>query len=212
MGWIQKTQPNLDDKTLVATDGAGNVLKDWYCWCLAVTQASYGIKEAKYASAEECWNRNQTKHTDGGMNIPIGPYYVPVFYTGGKYGHVVICNRPTYEKVRVWSSPLTHKPYFDYFEGDPIKCLDSIGDKYGCKYAGWTETLTGTRIIEWVSDPVEQKKEEEKKAEEKLDEIIKDVEKPVEKEPETDNMDVEKSENKITQLLRKLIEFLKSLL
>lgn len=153
MGWIQKTQPNLDDKTLVATDGAGNVLKDWYCWCLAVTQASFGIKEAKYASADQCWNNNQNRHIDNefGLNIPIGKY-VPVFFTGGQYGHVVVAFRESYEKIKIWSSPYTHKPYFDYFYGDTQSTIKKVASIYGVKYVGWTETLTGKRIVEWVED------------------------------------------------------------
>lgn len=214
MGWIQCKTPNTNDKTLVVYDANGKAMKDWYGWCLAVTQQAFGITKRKYASAIDCWNASKTKHTDGGMNIPIG-YYVPVFYEGGKYGHVVICYRESYEKVKVWSSPLTHKPYFDYFEGDPIKCLDSVGKKYGCHYVGWLEILTDTRIIEWVNDPVEAKKEEEekeKKAEEELDKLIESVEKPVENSEPSEKEDVENSNNLVIKLINRLINWLKSLI
>lgn len=159
MAWIQKTTPILDDSFLTVTDGAGHILTDWYCWCLAVTQASFGINEAKYSSAWECWNRNQDKYPDseGGMNIPIG-IYVPVFFTGGQYGHVVVAYRESYDKIYIWSSPYTHKPYFDTFSGDVVSTIKKVENIYGCKYVGWTATLTGKRIVQW-GDPVPSKPE-----------------------------------------------------
>lgn len=152
MAWKQLVKPYLDDSKLIATDGAGNILYDWYEWCLAVTQAAFGIKKAKYPSAIAAWNDNPDKYAVGGMDIPIG-LYVPVFYSGGKYGHIVIAYRESYEKIKVWSSPYTHKPYFDYFEGPVVATLDRIGTIYGCKYLGWTASLTDTPIVRWGSDP-----------------------------------------------------------
>lgn len=150
--WVQKVKPNTNDKTLYVYNADGKVMTDWYGWCLAVTQQAFGIKKRLYASAIEAWNKNTTKHTGGGMTIPIG-MYVPVFYKGGQYGHIVIAYRDAYDHVKVWSSPYTHKAYFDTFEGPVVSTLDGVGKKYGGAYVGWSETLTETRIIQWENIP-----------------------------------------------------------
>ena len=150
--WVQKIKPNTNDKTLYVYDANGKVMKDWNGWCLAVTQQAFGIKKRLYASAIDAWNKNTTKHTGGGMTIPIG-MYVPVFYKGGQYGHIVIAYRDAYDHIKVWSSPYTHKAYFDTFQGPVVSTLDGVGKKYGGSYVGWSETLTETRIIQWENVP-----------------------------------------------------------
>lgn len=167
--WIQKIIPFLDDKKLYVYSG-GKVLTDWYEWCLAVVDACFGVAPFA-ASAIKAWEVNTTKHWDGGMSIPIG-FYVPVFYKGGKYGHVVVAYRESYEKIKVWSSPYTHKAYFDYFEGPVVETLDKIGRIYGCSYIGWTETLGDKRIIQWENVP-DPKPAEPTLTWKKFDEVVK---------------------------------------
>lgn len=153
--WVQKIFPFLDDSKLVVYSG-GKPLYDWYGWCLAVVDASFGVAPFA-ASAIKAWEVNKTKYTEGGMSIPIG-MYVPVFYRGGQYGHIVIAYRDAYDHIKVWSSPYTHKPYFDRFEGPVISTLDRVGRIYGCSYIGWSPTLGDKTIASWemVAEPIPQ--------------------------------------------------------
>ena len=149
MSWKQTIYPNLDDKKLVIY-AQGKVLLDWFLWCLAVTQKVFGV--APFAeSAQIAWNWNNTKHQD--RNLPDG-CFVPIWWTGGykNYGHVAVAKR-TGNRIQIWTSPYTHKPYFDYFEGELNVTIDTISRIYGVSYAGWTETMNTTRIIEWVNPP-----------------------------------------------------------
>ena len=149
MSWKQTIYPNLDDKKLVI-HYQGKVLLDWFLWCLAVTQKVFGV--APFAeSAQIAWSWNNTKHQD--RNLPDG-CFVPIWWTGGykNYGHVAIAKR-TGNRIQIWSSPYTRKPFFDYFEGELNVTIDTISRIYGVSYAGWTETMNTTRIVEWVNPP-----------------------------------------------------------
>ena len=149
MSWKQTIYPNLDDKKLVIY-AQGKVLLDWFLWCLAVTQKVFGV--APFAeSAQIAWSWNNTKHQD--RNLPDG-CFVPIWWTGGykNYVHVAVAKR-TGNRIQIWSSPYTRKPFFDYFEGELNVTIDTISRIYGVSYAGWTETMNTTRIIEWVNPP-----------------------------------------------------------
>lgn len=149
MSWKQTIYPNLDDKKLVIY-AQGKVLLDWFLWCLAVTQKVFGV--APFAeSAQIAWSWNNTKHQD--RNLPDG-CFVPIWWTGGykNYGHVAIAKR-TGNRIQIWSSPYTRKPFFDYFEGELNVTIDTVSRIYGVSYAGWTETMNTTRIVEWVNPP-----------------------------------------------------------
>lgn len=149
MSFKQTIYPNLDDKKLVIY-AQGKVLLDWFLWCLAVTQKVFGV--APFAeSAQIAWNWNNTKHQD--RNLPDG-CFVPIWWTGGykNYGHVAVAKR-TGNRIQIWSSPYTRKPFFDYFEGELNVTIDTISRIYGVSYAGWTETMNTTRIVEWVNPP-----------------------------------------------------------
>ena len=149
MSWKQILYPNLDDKKLVVYY-KGKPLTDWFLWCLAVVQKTFNV--APFAeSAQIAWSWNNTKHQD--RNLPDG-CYVPIWWTGGykNYGHVVIAKR-TGNRIQIWTSPYTHKPYFDYFEGELNTTIDTVSRIYGVVYAGWTETMNTTRVVEWVNPP-----------------------------------------------------------
>ena len=149
MSFKQTLYPNLDDKKLVIYY-QGKPLADWLLWCLAVAQKTFNV--APFAeSAQIAWSWNNTKHQD--RNLPDG-CFVPIWWTGGykNYGHVAIAKR-TGNRIQIWSSPYTRKPFFDYFEGELNATIDTVSRIYGVVYAGWTETMNTTRIVEWVNPP-----------------------------------------------------------
>ena len=149
MIWKQIIYPNLDDKKLVVYY-QGKPLLDWLLWCLAVAQKTFNV--APFAeSAQIAWSWNNTKHQD--RNLPDG-CFVPIWWTGGykNYGHVAIAKR-TGNRIQIWSSPYTRKPFFDYFEGELNTTIDTVSRIYGVVYAGWTETMNTTRVVEWVNPP-----------------------------------------------------------
>lgn len=146
--WAQKVVPFLDDSKLVVYSN-GKLLYDWYEWCLAVTDAAFGVAPFA-ASAIKAWEVNNTKHCN--LNFPERVFF-PLFWRGGKYGHVAIayCENG---RIKIWSSPYTHKPYFDYFESTYsstyAQAISTIEGKYGMKeFIGWTETLGDKRLIQW---------------------------------------------------------------
>lgn len=149
MSWKQTIYPNLDDKKLVVYY-QGKPLLDWFLWCLAVAQRTFNVAPFA-ASAQIAWNWNNTKHQD--RNLPDG-CFVPIWWTGGAqgYGHVAIAKR-TGNRIQIWSSPYRHKPFFDYFEGELNATIDTVSRIYGVNYAGWTETMNTTRVVEWVNPP-----------------------------------------------------------
>lgn len=149
MSFKQIIFPNLDDKKLVV-NYQGKPLLDWFLWCLAVAQKTFNVAPFA-ANAQIAWNWNNTKHQD--RNLPDG-CFVPIWWTGGtgNYGHVAVAKRSG-NRIQVWSSPYRHKPFFDYFEGELNATIDNISRIYGVSYAGWTETMNTTRIVEWVNPP-----------------------------------------------------------
>lgn len=160
MSFKQTLYPNLDDKKLVVYDH-GKPLTSWLLWCLAVAQRAFNV--APFAeSAQIAWSWNNTKHQD--RNLPDG-CFVPIWWTGGykNYGHVAIAKR-TGNRIQIWSSPYTRKPFFDYFEGELNTTIDTVSRIYSVAYAGWTETMNTTRIVEWVN-PSQLKSNEEIAAE-----------------------------------------------
>nr|DAT72285.1 MAG TPA: CW7 repeat protein [Caudoviricetes sp.] len=149
MSYKQVIYPNLDDKKLVV-NYQGKPLLDWFLWCLAVAQKTFNVAPFA-ATAQIAWNWNNTKHQD--RNLPDG-CFVPIWWTGGtgNYGHAAVAKR-TGNHIQIWSSPYRHKPYFDYFEGELNATIDNVSRIYGVSYAGWTETMNTTRIVEWVNLP-----------------------------------------------------------
>lgn len=149
MSFKQTLYPNLDDKKLVVYY-KGKPLTDWFLWCLAVVQKTFNV--APFAeSAQIAWSWNNTKHQD--RNLPDG-CFVPIWWTGGykNYGHIAIAKR-TGNRIQIWTSPYTHKPYFDYFEGELNTTIDTVSRIYSVVYAGWTETMNTTRVVEWINPP-----------------------------------------------------------
>lgn len=146
--WVQDRVPNLDNDPnhpLYVYIG-GQILTDWYCWCLAVCLASVGSSWTADC-AWTAWNVNPNKHFD--YNIPDG-IFVFIYYKGGSYGHVAIARRSG-GKVQIWSSPYTHKATYDYFEGD-TQVINKVGAIYGVSFVGWSETCGDTATAHMVED------------------------------------------------------------
>lgn len=146
--WVQDRVPNLDNDPnhpLYVYIG-GQVLTDWYCWCLAVCLASVGSGWSADC-AWTAWEVNPNKHFD--YNIPDG-IFVFIYYKGGSYGHVAIARRSG-SKVQIWSSPYIHKETYDYFEGD-TQVINKVGAIYGVSYVGWSETCGDTATAHMVED------------------------------------------------------------
>lgn len=151
MAWKQILSPNLDNdpKHPLYIYQGGKILADWYGWCLAVVAGSYGAKGSSY-SAKTAWQSNGTKHRD--KNIPEYRW-VPLWYEGGQYGHVVIGFRQG-NSITIYSSPYTHKATFDRFDGELNWALDYVGKVYGVgSFSGWSETVLDSRVIAWEEDP-----------------------------------------------------------
>lgn len=150
MSWKQKLTPNLDNdpnNPLYVWYG-GQILTDWCGYCLGCVAASYGAQGSSY-SAKTAWQSCPTKHRD--RNIPEG-IYVPLWYGGGDYGHVVIGLRQG-NNLTIWSSPYTQIATFQTFSGEMNWLLDYIGQVYGVGgFSGWSETVLDSRVIEQVAD------------------------------------------------------------
>ena len=203
MSWKQTIYPNLDDKKLVVYY-QGKPLMDWFLWCLAVAQRTFNVAPFA-ASAQIAWNWNNTKHTD--RNLPED-CFVPIWWTGGaqNYGHVAIAKRSG-NRIQIWTSPYRHKPYFDYFDGELNTTIDNVSRIYGCTYAGWTETMNTTRVIEWVNPPKPEERPVEPSKPEPVPETPKEnmqeKEKQMEKnKTENINKDEQKVEEKETEPMK----------
>lgn len=151
MAWKQTLYPNLDDNPnnpLYIWVG-GQILSDWCGWCLAVVAGSFGAKGSSY-SAKTAWQACGTKHCD--RNIPEG-VYVPLWYGGGEYGHVVIGYRSG-SNLTIWTSPCgQHIATFQVFSGEINWLLDYIGQAFLVGgFSGWSETVLDSRVIEVVSE------------------------------------------------------------
>lgn len=156
--WKQKLWPNLDtdpSNPLYVWQG-GQILTDWYGWCLAVVAASFGAKGSSY-SAKTAWQTCANKHY--GRDIPEG-VYTPIWYAGGDYGHVVIGYRQG-NNITIYSSPYTHKATFERFDGELNATIDRVGQIYGVGgMSGWSGTVLDSWVMEWVEKPKEEPKPE----------------------------------------------------
>ena len=124
----------------------GNVLMDWYGYCLAVVQHMFDAGWAG-STAADAWNRAEGKHTD--RNLPAG-VAVPIYfdhwgdygYGYQNYGHIVV-----YKDGLFYSSPLSHKPTADIFGS-----IEEIERKYRAQYIGWAESVGSHRVLSYVID------------------------------------------------------------
>lgn len=141
MSYAQIATPNLTQDLTV--DGRS----DWLGMCLAVAEVAGGTQRL-YGYAWQAWENAVYKHAD--RNLPEGcwvPAYYFGYWNGVAYGHIVWGKRSG-GSVEIWSSPYTHKPYFDIFSGELNATIDKVCSIYGMSYfAGWAEDLAGKRFV-----------------------------------------------------------------
>ena len=99
-------------------------------YCLRFVREAWDVG-ALYASAIEAWGGAKFKHRD--RKVPLG---APVFYSGGRYGHIVVF-------VGKGDMRSTDCPTSGYVsEAD----LDWPVRNWGQTYLGWTEDLNGVHL------------------------------------------------------------------
>ena len=126
---------------------------NWLGYCLAYVQTAFGAGWAG-ATAWESWSSAKGKHAD--RNFPIG-VYVPIWFShtgtyGGvrkNWGHVAILRIDPNGSVKIWSSPLSNKPYADVFTG-----ISQVERAFGASFVGWTEFVGPTRVLEYVNNNI----------------------------------------------------------
>ena len=158
--------PNLDNdsKHPLYVWVGGKILSDWCGWCLGVVSAAWGATWSKGHAdcAKNAWYGYGSKHAD--YELPDG-IFVPIFWVGAPYGHVAIAKRSG-SNVEIWTSPYTHKPYYEYFRGELHATINNITRIYGCApYAGWSEQIGDKRVMEYYEEQKPAKKPESKPAE-----------------------------------------------
>lgn len=108
-------------------------------YCLKYVRTCFGIA-SKYPSAISAWNN--AKHRHGPTSaVPVG---VPVFFRGGRYGHVAIsvgngkCRSTDYPRRGVVSEV----------------AISTLAKNWNYPYIGWTEDLNGVRVYTPPPKPV----------------------------------------------------------
>jgi hypothetical protein len=100
-------------------------------YCLKYVRTCFGIS-GKYPSAISAWNNAKHRHGPSSA-VPPG---VPVFFRGGRYGHVAIsvgngkCRSTDYPRRGVVSEV----------------AISTLAKNWNYPYLGWTEDLNGVRI------------------------------------------------------------------
>lgn len=126
--------------------------QDWTGYCLKFTRLCFNVS-SRYPSAESAWFNTKKRHTS--WPPPKG---VPVWWTNGRYGHVVISAGDGY----CWSNDYLRTGYVDKVK------IQSITAGWGQRYRGWTEDIND--VVVWekppprldVSDIAEAARKEEK--------------------------------------------------
>lgn len=103
--------------------------------CLQKVRQLYGIP-ALNPDAISCWRGSGHQHrTTDLLSIPAG---VPVFWEGGKHGHIAIkAGGRTHD---VWTTDFARNGHFDRVDGR------KIGPRWGMRLLGWTEDVNGVRV------------------------------------------------------------------
>lgn len=133
MAYEQLKTPNLDPYL----SQGGVVLTDWLGWCLLYAQTAFGAGWAGTTAWDGWSNHVSFKHAD--RNLPSG-VFVPIWFDGTwkgqRLGHVAL-----YKDGKIWSSPISHKPYADTWTS-----IDQVEKNYNMTYVGWSEDIGGTRV------------------------------------------------------------------
>jgi hypothetical protein len=110
---------------------AANATRDWTGICLIFTRTCFNVGPAN-PDATSGWKAAKFKHGTAGTP-PLG---VPVWWTGGRHGHVAISTGDG----NCFSSDIKRKGKIDKV---PISLITR---RWGFLYRGWTEDINGVRI------------------------------------------------------------------
>lgn len=89
---------------------------------------------ALYPSAIDAWHGAKDRHP-GDRRPPLG---APLYYSGGKFGHVVVCTQGGTNKMRSTDMPSSGV----VGEGD----IEWIERNWGYRYLGWTGDINGVSL------------------------------------------------------------------
>lgn len=109
----------------------------WRGLCLAFTRTTLGV-DAKHPSAIEAWRATPAAqrhdHDDGDAGNP--PPGVPLYWSGGKYGHVALSAGNGW----CWSTDIRRRGKVDRVR------ISLIHQRWGLAYLGWCESINGVRV------------------------------------------------------------------
>jgi hypothetical protein len=104
-------------------------------YCLKFCRAEAWRIGGLYGSAIDAWHGAVHRHP-GDRNPPVG---APMFYSGGTYGHIVVCgDDPGDDDIRGTDMPKSGQ----VSDGD----MDWPVTNWGQTYLGWTEDLNGVDL------------------------------------------------------------------
>lgn len=103
-------------------------------YCLRFVRAEAWQIGGLYASAIDAWHGARHRHP-GDRNPPLG---APLFYSGGRYGHIVIATKPGVGQMRS-TDCRTRGAVSEALIDWPVKT-------WGQTYLGWTEDLNGVTL------------------------------------------------------------------
>lgn len=106
----------------------------WQGLCLRFVRTAYGLP-AVHPDAHSAWHAAKGKHT--GKGYP--PKGVPVFWRGGRYGHVAL------SLGKGWC---ISTDYVRQGRADKVP-IDTVTKGWGLQYLGWAESINGTDITGW---------------------------------------------------------------
>jgi hypothetical protein len=99
--------------------------------CLQYVRTAFNV-DPKYASAIDAWTGAEHKH----HGDPTPPPAVPVFFAGGRYGHIAV----SAGAGNCWSTDQPHA-------GSVAKVgIADLARAWGKTYVGWSEDLNGQRV------------------------------------------------------------------
>lgn len=119
-------QAALDNARQVQTYAVG--------YCLKYVRAEAWRVGSLYASAIDAWYGAIKRHP-GDRHPPLG---APMFYAGGKYGHIVVCTKDHADGIRSTDCQ-TAGDVSEVATNWPV-------DHWGQQYLGWTEDLNGVDL------------------------------------------------------------------
>lgn len=103
--------------------------------CKKFVRETYDVASDGTPDAIGAWNRAKHRHaqTDP-MRIPRG---VPVFWRGGRHGHVALSAGDGF----CWSTDIERRGYPDRVD------IRLIAQQWGMELLGWTEDIDGVRVF-----------------------------------------------------------------